>query len=188
MFVALYPPPEVVAKLSVDLERVKREDAGSEAVRWTLPEQWHLTLAFLPKVDEDRLTRLGQGLGEVANSCGTPPRLAVAGVGRFGASTLWWALAPDPARDRWLAQLARHVRRVCRSSGVATDDSRWRPHITIGRVRRDAPAGTARHWVDALAGCRSEEWTPAAVALVTSVTGPVLTHTTTGTWPLAANP
>lgn len=184
MFVALYPPAQVVAELSEQLWAIKREHGDDHAVRWSAPKQWHLTLAFLPKVDEERLSRLTGVLADVATSRGRAPGIAIAGAGRFGGSTLWWALRPNDEAEHWLAQLTRQVRRESRAVGVATDDTRWRPHITIGRVRRDAPSGTAQRWVQALGGVTSREWCPDDVVLVTSVTGPVVSHTATGRWPL----
>lgn len=185
MFVALYPPGEVVAELSGCLAQMKRQDPHAEAaVRWSPPEQWHLTLAFMPSVDEVKLARLSEALAEVATSAARAPEMSVAGAGRFGVTALWWALSLDDAAAQWLAQLARHVRRATRAVGVVTDDSRWRPHITIGRVRRDAPAGTARHWVRTLDEVTSAVWVPADLVLVTSVTGPVVSHTATNRWPL----
>ncbi|MFL6158084.1 MAG: 2'-5' RNA ligase family protein, partial [Marmoricola sp.] len=58
MFVAVVPPAEVVTDLDEFLS-VRRE---AEGLRWTLPEHWHLTLAFLEHVPEraydDLLARL----------------------------------------------------------------------------------------------------------------------------------
>jgi 2'-5' RNA ligase len=50
MFVAAIPPEEVVEDLEEFLS-VRREAAP---LRWTLPEQWHLTLAFLAEVPDRR--------------------------------------------------------------------------------------------------------------------------------------
>lgn len=184
MFVALYPPEQVVAELSTRLAVIKGQVGGIDAVRWSAPHQWHLTLAFLPRVDEARLVSLRGVLADVAMSRGHAPGVSIAGAGHFGRSTVWWALRHDADAAHWLVQLARHVRQGVRSAGVATDDSRWRPHVTIGRVRRDAPPGTAQRWVHNLAAVTSSEWHPEQLVLVTSVTGPVVTHSATDKWSL----
>src|ERR1700710_2033683 len=60
MFVAVVPPEHVLE----DLEEFITPRRGEVPVRWTEPEQWHLTLAFSRDVPErsyddlvDRLTR-----------------------------------------------------------------------------------------------------------------------------------
>lgn len=187
MFVALYPPEPLVAELSEALTQIKRDTTGADAIRWAEPSQWHLTLAFLPKVADERLPGLAAALSAVGRERGSGPALSVAGCGQFGASTLWWALRSDEVAERWLSQLSREVRRVCRAAGATTDDSRWQPHITVGRVRRGAPAGTARRWADVLSQVTSQTWSPHELVLVTSVTGPVVSHTVTGRWLLAGH-
>lgn len=184
MFVALYPPQPVVAELVASLSAVKHELGGSEAVRWSQPSQWHLTMAFMAKVPEDRVPALSAALSEAARENVAAPTLQVAGAGQFGATTLWWSLRLDEVAERWLVQLARRLRRGCRQVGAAPDDSRLRPHVTLGRVRRDAPPGTARRWSAALGSVTSRAWVPRELVLVTSVTGPVVDHTVTGRWPL----
>ena len=51
LFVALMPPPEAIEDLDTFLE--PRRAAGD--FRWATPEQFHLTLAFLAKVEDRHL-------------------------------------------------------------------------------------------------------------------------------------
>ena len=62
MFVALVPPEEAVESLE-DFLSVRRESA---AFRWTLPEQVHLTLAFLEHVHDRQLDDLVERLTRAA--------------------------------------------------------------------------------------------------------------------------
>ena len=63
MFVALVPPPAVLEHLEEFL--AVRREAGPE-LRWTLPEQWHLTLAFMPSVADRHLDDLSDRMGQAA--------------------------------------------------------------------------------------------------------------------------
>ena len=63
LFAAVIPPDEVVEDLDAFL--APRREAGP--FRWTLPEQWHLTLAFMPDVEERRLDDLVERLARAAN-------------------------------------------------------------------------------------------------------------------------
>lgn len=187
MFVALYPPEPVVDELASALSALQRDASDAATIRWAAPSQWHLTLAFMADVPDAHLPQLAAILAAVAAERGDGPPLAVSGAGHFGQSTLWWALRPDASAQLWLGQLARAVRRGCRAAGAAPEAGRWRPHITVGRARKDAPAGTVPHWVHRIGGVTSQPWTPQELVLVASVTGPEVQHSATGRWPLGGN-
>ncbi len=50
LFAALWPPPEVLARLQ-QLER-----PNVEGLRWTTEDQWHVTLQFLGEAGERQMT------------------------------------------------------------------------------------------------------------------------------------
>jgi 2'-5' RNA ligase len=54
LFVAIIPPPEVAAELSRRLRplRSSPQAATPPGLRWTSPDSWHVTLAFLGEVPE----------------------------------------------------------------------------------------------------------------------------------------
>ena len=63
MFVALLPPDPVVEDLAEFL--APRQEAG-DGLRWTVPDQWHVTLAFFGDVTERHLDDLVERLGRAA--------------------------------------------------------------------------------------------------------------------------
>ncbi|MEZ5218643.1 MAG: 2'-5' RNA ligase family protein [Ilumatobacteraceae bacterium] len=75
LFVAAYPPAEVVENLMA-LER-----HASPNVRWVPPEQWHVTLQFFGAVDEGLAV---DAFGNIRSA----PTVAKLGarVGRLGAT------------------------------------------------------------------------------------------------------
>src|SRR5689334_665734 len=79
MFVALVPDDAALADLADFV--APRRDVDPE-LRWTLPEQWHVTLAFLPEVTERTLPDLVERLGRAAQKR-TAFGLAVRGGGAF---------------------------------------------------------------------------------------------------------
>ncbi len=56
MFVALRPPDAALAELAAVAAPVRR--SAPKALRWTNPDQWHVTLTFLGDVPEDAVTGL----------------------------------------------------------------------------------------------------------------------------------
>jgi 2'-5' RNA ligase len=170
LFVAVWPSPEAVEHLR-DTLAVDRP--GGADLRWQPPERWHLTLAFLGDVRPERTERR---LGRLVLPPAGP--LQLAGAGTFGP-VLWIGVAPAP----WLGDLARDVR-----SALRVEDGPFRAHLTVARDRgRSAPAA-ARSAVPALAGYSGPTWTPEALTLVSSRTGPQPRYEVIASWPLPAPP
>lgn len=132
MFVAVVPPDDVVADLEEFLD--PRREAGD--FRWTSPDSWHVTLAFLASVPDARVDDLQERLDRAARRR-TPLTLRVGGGGAF----------PDVAHARLLhagvhgeadelTRLATGVRAAAGRAGAPPDGSRFRPHVTLARTRR----------------------------------------------------
>lgn len=167
MFVALRPPPEAADHLDEFLEP-RREAA---AFRWTLPEQLHLTLAFLAEVPDRHLDELVERLERAARRR-TAVETRIAGGGAFPdagrARVLWAGLDLDDTRRTELARMATGARAAAGKAGVAVEGQRFRPHVTVARLGR--PAEVSR-WVRLLDGYAGPSWTADHVELVASYLG-----------------
>jgi len=161
LFVAVTPPPEALDELSSATAAMR---SARPELRWTRPDQWHLTLAFLGEVDDQALADLSVRLGRAA--AGHPPmRLALHGAGRFGNRVLWTRVSGDVVA---LRGLAASVRAAARRARVAVEDRPYRPHITLARGREGTDL---RPVVDALAGFAGHTWTAGELHLVRSRLG-----------------
>ena len=168
MFVAVVPPQQVRDHLAEFLE----PRAG---LRWSAPEQWHVTLAFLPAVPEHVDVELVERLAAAA---ARQARFAarIGGAGAFPhagrAVVLWLAVTPvdggdvdgGPA-DRPLHRLAAGARAAANAAGAAADGRAFVPHVTLARPR---PAIEATRWLRVLDTYRSPEWPVEHVELVAS--------------------
>lgn len=167
MFVAVVPPDDVLDHLDEFLDR--RRDAGD--FRWVLREQLHVTLAFLAEVPERRLDDLVERL-ERAVKRRTAFNTALVGGGAFPnvgrARVLWAGLDLDEAGRVEMARLATGARAAAGRAGVAVDGARFKPHVTIARLRHPQEA-TA--WVRLLDSYRGRAWTVDSVELVASYLG-----------------
>jgi 2'-5' RNA ligase len=164
-FVAIYPPPEAVEHLDEFLD-VRRE-AGT--FRWTLPTQWHLTLAFFEDVPERSFDPLVEGL-EAAVGKRSAMHAEIAGGGAFPhvgrAKVLWAGVDLDDAAE--LQKLAKGCRSAGATAGVPPAGERFRPHLTLARIN---PPIEATKWVRLLDAYRGPSWSIGEIALVESHLG-----------------
>lgn len=139
-------------------------------VRWTKPDQLHLTLWFLGDVPSPRLPELSGALGGALAGAGRF-RLRLDGLGAFPSPqaprVLWVGLAGD------LTRLLDVQGRVARAAGEFGDHQEARPfhpHLTLGRVNR-TEARVSRAFQAFLAEARNPapcEWEVREVRLLRS--------------------
>ncbi len=165
MFVAVIPPVEALEDLD-EFWSVRREAAG---FRWTLPEQWHLTLAFLADVPDRHYDDLVARL-ERAAAKRTAMTASIAGAGAFPgpgrAKVLWAGVRTDAAEE--LRRLAVGCRAAASKAGVDVGGDRFRPHLTLARMGRPVEA---TRWIRVGETYRGPEWSVDRISLVASHLG-----------------
>ncbi|WP_255354228.1 2'-5' RNA ligase family protein [Frankia sp. ACN1ag] len=72
---------------------VHRARAAAPDLRWSAPDRWHVTLAFLGQVPDERRGDLDARLARVARRHG-PIAVETVGGGHFGDRVLWTAVRP----------------------------------------------------------------------------------------------
>lgn len=127
LFVALTPSAEVVGELLGQVDLLRELGPG---LRWSRPEQWHLTLAFLGEVPDATVDELTTRLARAAGRH-PPLTLGLAGGGRFGDRVLWTKVQGDHLA---LRRLSDTVRAAARRSGVTVETRPYRPHLTLARA------------------------------------------------------
>lgn len=167
MFVAVVPPEEVVSHLDEFLD-VRRE---SPDLRWSASDQLHLTLAFLASVPDRSLDDLLERLERAARRR-TALDTRVLGGGAFPnaarARVLWAGLELDEHGRTELRRLATGCRAAAGRAGIEVDGARFRPHLTVARVR--IPQDVTR-WVRLLDSYSGPPWRIHEVTLVESFLG-----------------
>ncbi|WP_028925849.1 RNA 2',3'-cyclic phosphodiesterase [Pseudonocardia acaciae] len=181
LFVALVPPAEAVDELWGATERLRGQ--ARPGLRWTRPEQWHLTLAFLAEVDDPTRADLCTRLERVAARA-APLSLELGAGGRFGDRVLWARVRGDTDR---LRKLAASVRAAARRVKLPVEDRPYRPHLTLARANGTADLRPA---VTGLANFEGSPWTASELHLVRSrlAAGPGRTslYDSVERWPLSA--
>lgn len=104
-------------------------------VKWVSPDNIHLTLAFIGEVPRELAAGIGRQLDRITH--GTAPfSYKVNGIGFFGAPRrpriLWAGLEAEDSLLTLHARLTDGLREL----GLPIECRPFKPHLTIGRVRR----------------------------------------------------
>ena len=108
-------------------------DPHIRGVRWTEPDQMHLTLGFFGDVAEGVGVKLREKLGVIEFGAFFLP---VNGVGMFsskGAPKIIW-IGVGKAHPH-LFQIHKRVQEAALAAGIEPELRPWHPHITIARCR-----------------------------------------------------
>jgi 2'-5' RNA ligase len=184
LFIGLAPPAAALDDLDAACAPLRQ---GREDLRWTSRELWHVTLAFLGEVSEDRLDRLLPRLERAARRH-LVFGLSLAGAGAFPsqarANVLWSGLSGD---RKALGELAMSVSAGARRAGAPPPDEgrKYRPHVTLARCRMPADV---RSIVDDLSGYQGPAWAVEEIYLIRSTLDGQPRYEALGTWKLSFPP
>lgn len=136
--------------------QLKRERACA-FVRWVAPQNIHLTLKFLGDVDAQQMPALQRA---VADACvgSAPFTLTVGGISAFPhtrrPNVIWVGMG---GQVEIAAYLAREIDDACAALGFAREERPFTPHLTLGRVKRDASSIERRFIGDAVENAKVGE-------------------------------
>lgn len=137
LFVAAALPVEVKALLA-DLQARLRRDGPP--VKWVAPASLHLTLKFLGETAAELAPSIGAAM-RAALAAHQPVELHLAGVGAFPnarrPSVIWAGVGGGEAA---LVRLHADLDAALAELAIPRETKPFRAHLTLGRVRREAPA------------------------------------------------
>jgi 2'-5' RNA ligase len=129
--VQISPPIRDRAKKLIELLRVTEAK-----VKWVEPQNLHLTLKFLGDVESIELPRICKAVAD-ATAPLPPFEVLVAQAGAFPSGerprTIW--LGATQGQDE-MVELHQRVERALSPLGFREEQRRFRPHLTLGRVRQ----------------------------------------------------
>jgi 2'-5' RNA ligase len=166
-FVAIDLSPEVRAAVARAQLRIRKAAPGAD-VRWSDPEQFHLTLKFLGAVPEERVPAVSSALEPVAATA-APIALGAAALGAFPSlrrpRVLWAGLTAGVAE---LAALAASVDGAVAALGFPREARPFSAHLTIGRVRSPRGGGALAAAVEGAGAAAFGSWTASELVLYES--------------------
>jgi RNA 2',3'-cyclic 3'-phosphodiesterase len=130
LFVALPVPDEVRGAVATAVDPARREGRG---LRWTRPEGWHLTVAFLGEVGDDRVGAVSGVVAAVA-ARHPPLELSLGAAGRFGRRVLWVGVDDEP--EGGVEALGTDLQDSLADAGLPVQQRRVHAHLTLARSGR----------------------------------------------------
>lgn len=126
LFIGIALPPEVLTPL---LRVRERFTSIAGELRWSEPENWHVTLQFLGAATEEQAVCLVEKLSAVR---ALPVPVHVTGLGFFERAGVFWAgveLKPE------LLALQQKVVAATRGCGFLPENRSYNPHVTLARAK-----------------------------------------------------
>jgi 2'-5' RNA ligase len=142
-FIAIELTKNILTQLSA-VQSQLRAALPAGCVRWVRPEGIHLTLKFLGDVPTSQLDAIKAAVEEAA---GASPTFSLE-AGRLGCfpnlrrPSVVWVGIQEPAGA--LARLQRAVEATIAPLGYPREKRPFSPHLTLGRVSRQAKPGELR--------------------------------------------
>jgi RNA 2',3'-cyclic 3'-phosphodiesterase len=135
--------PLVVREHLLRIQQVLRQNTPRDHVRWTSPDQVHLTLKFLGEVEPSLVDGLINRLKEISPRH-SPLELRTDVLGSFpharSPRVIWVGLGGDLDQ---LRALQLDVESKCAGAGDNQEQRPFSPHLTLGRVRPGPPSQAA---------------------------------------------
>ncbi|HXR04584.1 MAG TPA: RNA 2',3'-cyclic phosphodiesterase [Verrucomicrobiae bacterium] len=129
------PMPETVRKEIIRTQQELQRLVSPTAIRWTKPEQFHLTLRFLGDVPVERVPALQEAVNTVCSGEPALP-LRAQGVGFFpnarSPRVIWTGVNDGEER---LAALQKKMEDAVQSFAEQPAAEKFAGHVTLGRVK-----------------------------------------------------
>lgn len=138
LFIALEIPADLREVLAITLEKLRRA-VPENTIRWTAPENLHLTLKFLGDVAIQDIPNIQNRLSYAVRDH-KPFTIEIKSAGCFPnmkSPRIVWLGLPDP-QDH-LHALRDSVESYIAPLGYPTESRPFSPHLTLGRTKNGIP-------------------------------------------------
>lgn len=137
----LFTGLEIPADISGELIRFQ---GGLRGARWVAPSDFHVTLRFLGDVDGT----VAEDVHALLQAARARPPFAVTlqALSSFGGDKPR-AIIATVAADSSLVELQAEHERIACEAGAEPERRKFVPHVTLGRLRREATAPDVAHYL-----------------------------------------
>jgi len=138
-------------RLGAEITRLQ-DQLGGRAIRWVDSAAVHLTLRFLGEIDDRTAGLIAAHLDEVCSGFAATS-VEVGGLGGFPSLSrprvIWVGIQQA---DRELERLQAEIEARVIKLGIEGENRSYHPHLTLGRLRREATPSELKLLADRLQG------------------------------------
>jgi 2'-5' RNA ligase len=134
LFLAISVPAAIKTEISKTQSELRHKVPAAD-IRWSIPEQWHLTLRFLGNLDASRLDPLKEKIGSVCRASSSL-LLRAEGIGTFPPKRpprVIWVGVRD--RDGGLQKLQAELQAATNEFTTELPEETFTAHVTLGRIK-----------------------------------------------------
>jgi RNA 2',3'-cyclic 3'-phosphodiesterase len=135
--IRLFAGLELPSRIRAELAAIAVPLGGA---KWVDEDDLHLTLRFAGDIDHHIADEFADGLSTIEIPVFT---MRIVGTGSFGGAephTLWAGVEAGPELER----LQQKIERAARNAGLAQQSRKFKPHITLARLRGANPIELAQ--------------------------------------------
>lgn len=135
----LFTALEVPATVGYELSFLR---GGLPGARWIDPENYHITLRFLGDVDDSTAREVFAAFGEAKRR--REVNVVLDSLESFGGDKPR-SIFVRVSGNQELTELQSAHERIAQRIGLAAEKRRFRPHVTLARLRDAVPADVAQY-------------------------------------------
>lgn len=165
LFTAIDIPKAVREALTQTIQQLK----PVAKIRWSKPENLHITTKFLGEVPPERLAAVVAALQGMASTGPIP--IEVRGIGWFPNPHSPRVLFAGIQAPEWLGQLHIRTDEALGALGVPAETKPFRPHLTVARMEAKTEVANLRQAIFHLPGNQFGAFTAERFHLYESLTG-----------------
>jgi len=136
LFVAVNLPDLIRTGIDQALQPLRQSvDSLGARIKWTAPEQYHMTMKFLGDCSDEQVPKIKETLQQ-ASASSHPFAVTLAELGCFparGKPTILWLAVKEGAET--ITRLAGDLDRTLEPLGFVKDPRPFSAHVTVGRVQ-----------------------------------------------------
>jgi 2'-5' RNA ligase len=125
--------PQEIRQQIIEILRPLQRDAKFRQVRWTAPENLHITLRFLGNITQSQYEEIVSKVSSILESA-NEFEVELASLLYFPSKAKPRVLILQPSSIARLAELAILIDKVVVECGVKPENRSFAPHLTIGRL------------------------------------------------------
>lgn len=145
IFFAIDIAPDLKTALGEFITTLKNQ-SRSQAIRWSCPENLHITLQFLAQVASDDVPVILEAVKEVVKKEAQKTRFKLGRLEVFPSRFRPRVIVIDIEAQAGLAELSAKIGKGIQAANYEIEEKPFRAHLTLGRIKQ--PQGVRLQFLD----------------------------------------